>query len=234
MDWELHPDAFLMAAALLGLYAGAARWAGARTSPPRRVTTRQAACFVAGVAALFLGAGTPIHDIAEHYLFSVHMFEHLLYSLVAPPLLLLGIPDWMLRPLIRNRVVRETGYLLTRPLAALLIFNAIILMTHLPGWVDLTLRVHWFHFVAHAMLVAGALVMWMPVLSPLPEWSRVGPFAQIVYLFVQQLVPAVIASFLVFADHPVYEFYAWAPDHRMLGLSAVDAQKWAAVVMKLL
>jgi putative membrane protein len=153
---------------------------------------------------------------------------------VAPPLLLLGTPDWMLRPLIRNRWVREAGYAVTRPFAALVIFNGIILMTHLPGFVDLTLRHHWFHFVAHAMLVAGALVMWMPVLSPLPEWSRVGPFAQIVYLFVQQLVPAVIASFLVFADHPVYEFYAWAPDHRMLGLSAVDDQKWAAVVMKLL
>lgn len=234
MEWHLHPDAILMAALLLGLYAAGARWAGARSSEPRQLTTRQAACYVGGVLALYIGAGSPIHDISENYLLSVHMLQHLLFSLVAPPLLLLGTPDWMLRPLVRNPIVRRAGYEATRPFAALVIFNLIILFSHLPAIVDVTLRYHAVHFIAHLILVAGALIMWMPVLSPVPEWPRVGPFAQLVYLFVQQLVPAVIASFLVFADHAVYEFYAWSPPYRMWGISVVDDQRWAAVVMKLL
>jgi putative membrane protein len=234
MTWHLHPDAILMAALFLGLYAAGARWAGARVTPPRQLTTKQVVCYVSGVLALYIGAGSPIHDISENYLLSVHMFQHLLFSLVAPPLLLLGTPDWMLRPLVQNRIVRRVGYEATRPFAALIIFNLIILVSHLPAVVDLTLRYHAFHFVMHLVLFSGAVIMWMPVLSPVPEWPRVGPFAQIVYLFVQQLVPAVIASFLVFANHAVYEFYAWAPPYRMWGISVVDDQRWAAVVMKLL
>jgi putative membrane protein len=234
MDWHLHPDAILMAALLLGLYAAGARWVGARCSPPRQLTRGQAACYVSGVLALYIGAGSPIHDISENYLLSMHMLQHLLFSLVAPPLLLLGTPGWMLRPLVENPIVRRAGYEATRPFAALVIFNLIILVSHLPSVVDLTLRYHTVHFFAHVVLVTGALIMWMPVLSPVAEWPRVGPFAQIVYLFVQQLVPAVIASFLVFANHPLYEFYAWAPPYRMWGLSVLDDQRWAAVVMKLL
>jgi putative membrane protein len=233
MEWHLHPDAILMAVLLLGLYAAGVRWAGDRSSSAQ-LTTRQAVCYVAGVLALYLGAGSPIHDISENYLLSVHMFQHLLFSLVAPPLLLLGTPDWMLRPLVRNPIVRRAGYEATRPFAALVIFNAIILVSHLPAVVDLTLRYHTVHFFAHLILVAGALIMWMPVLSPVAAWPRVGPFAQIVYLFVQQLVPAVIASFLVFANHAMYDFYAWAPAYRLWGLSVLDDQRWAAVVMKLL
>ena len=232
MEWHLHPDAILMAALLLGLYAAGARWAAARSSPPRQLTTRQAACYVAGVLALYIGAGSPVHDISEKYLLSMHMTQHMLFTLVAPPLLLLGTPGWMLRPLIRNQYVRRVAYEITRPFPAFVIFNAVILVTHLTPVVDLTLREHAVHFLIHAVLVATAILMWFPVLSPLPELPRIGPFAQVVYLFVQQLVPGVIGSFLVFADNVVYEFYASAPI-RYWGISAVDDQRIAAVVMKL-
>jgi len=231
-QWHAHPDAILMALVLLGLYAAGARWAGAKTSPASQVTRPQAVLYVSGVAVLYLGAGSPIHDISEQYLLSAHMVQHLLFTLVAPPLILLGTPGWMLRPLIQQEHVRRVAYAITRPLPALIIFNATILLTHLPSVVDLALNVHWFHFVVHALLVATALLMWFPVLSPLPELPRIGPFAQLIYLFVQQLVPGVIGSFLVFAENTVYEFYASAPE-RLWGLSPVDDQRVAAVVMKL-
>lgn len=232
MEWHAHPDAILMAVLLLGLYAAGARWAGARTAPRQQVTTSQAVLFVSGVAVLYLGAGSPIHDIGEKYLLSMHMTQHLLFTLVAPPLLLLGTPGWMLRPLIQNERVRRVAFALTRPFPAFVIFNVVVLVTHLTPVVDLALRQHGFHFFVHVLLVATALLMWFPVLSPLPELPRIGPFAQVIYLFVQQLVPGVIGSFLVFADKAVYEFYASAPV-RYWGVSVVDDQRIAAVVMKL-
>jgi putative membrane protein len=232
MEWHAHPDAILMALLLLGLYAAGARWAGSKTYPRQQVTTAQAILYVSGVATLYLGAGSPIHDISEKYLLSMHMFQHLLFTLVAPPLLLLGTPGWMLRPLIQNRHVKNVAFAITRPFPALAIFNGVILITHLTPVVDLALRVHSFHFVVHVLLVATAVLMWFPVLSPLPELPRIGPFAQLIYLFVQQLVPGVVASFLVFADNVVYEFYATSPI-RYWGISVVDDQRWAAVVMKL-
>jgi putative membrane protein len=232
MEWHAHPDAILMALLLLGLYAAGARWAGARTVPRQQVTTAQAALYVSGVAALYIGAGSPIHDLSEKYLLSVHMFQHLLFTLVAPPLMLLGIPGWMLRPLIQNRHVRNVAFAITRPFPALAIFNGVVLITHLTPVVDLALQVHMFHFFVHVLLVATAILMWFPVLSPLPELPRIGPFAQLIYLFVQQLVPGVVASFLVFADNVVYGFYATVPV-RYWGISVLDDQRWAAVVMKL-
>ncbi|MGE0543389.1 MAG: cytochrome c oxidase assembly protein [Dehalococcoidia bacterium] len=233
MEWHAHPDAILMALLLLGLYAAGARWAGGKTVPRQQVTTAQAVLYVSGVATLYIGAGSPVHDISEKYLLSMHMFQHLLFTLVAPPLLLLGTPGWMLRPLIQNHRVRRVAYTITRPFPALAIFNGVVLVTHLIPVVDLALQVHMFHFFVHVLLVATAILMWFPVLSPLPELPRIGPFAQLIYLFVQQLVPGVVASFLVFADNVVYEFYASAPV-RYWGISVVDDQKWAAVVMKLL
>lgn len=232
MAWHAHPDAILMVVLLLGLYAAGARWAGGAATPPERVTTGQAALFVGGVAALYIGAGSPIHDISEKYLFTVHMLQHLLFTLVAPPLMLLGTPGWMLRPLIQNQRVRRAAYAITRPFPAFLIFNGVILVTHLPLVVDLSLRSHPFHFFVHVVLVATAALMWFPIVSPLPELPRIGPFAQLIYLFVQQLVPSVVASFLVFANNVVYEFYASAPA-RYWGISVVDDQRWAGVLMKL-
>ena len=53
--------------------------------------------FLGGVAALLLGAGWPIHDLAESYLYSMHMVQHMLFTFVAAPLLLTGMPAWMWR-----------------------------------------------------------------------------------------------------------------------------------------
>jgi putative membrane protein len=232
MSWQAHPDAILMALALVALYVAGARWAGARCSPPARVTRAQAALYLSGVAVLYAGAGTPIHAIAERYLFSVHMVQHMMFALIAAPLLLLGTPGWMLRPLLKNRVVYRVAFVLTRPLPAFLLFNGVILVTHLPAVMDLALRNHSLHFVAHLFLVATALLMWMPVLSPVPELPRIGPFGQLVYLFVQSLLPAVIASFLAFSDRVVYEYYADAP-MRYWGIGVHADQQIAAVIMKL-
>ena len=233
MAWHLHPDAVLMAVLLLALYFACARWAGRRANPPLRLTGGQIALFASGVVTLYLGAGTPLHDLGETYLLSAHMVQHMLFTLVAPPLLLLGTPGWMLRPLVANRVVYRIAYALTRALPAFVIFNFVILVTHLPAVVDLALRDHGIHFLIHVVLVATALLMWFPVFSPLPkELPRLAPFGQLIYLFVQSLLPAVIASFLTFADRVVYEFYAQAPK-RYWGLSATDDQMIAGLIMKL-
>lgn len=231
MGWHAHPDVLVMVVVLVGLYWAGAR-AGGRSTPVKRVTRAQAILYSSGVAVLYLGAGSPIHDISERYLFSIHMLQHLLFTLVAPPLMLLGTPGWMVEPLLRHPRVRRVAFSLTRMFPAFFIFNAVILVTHLQPVVDLSLRSHWTHFVLHLVLVATALLMWMPIFSPTPQLPRAGDFAQTIYLFVQSLVPATIASFLVFAEKPVYSFYTEAP-RRMWGLSVVTDQQIAAVIMKL-
>jgi putative membrane protein len=222
----------LMAVLLMGGYVAAARLIGPTTTPPSRLTRGQAAVFTSGVLVLYVGAGSPLHDLSEKYLLSAHMVQHMLFTLVAPPLLLLGTPGWMLRPLIRNAHVRRLAFMVTRAFPAFLIFNLVILFTHLPPVVDLSLRNHGFHFFLHVVLVASAVLMWWPIFSPLPELPRLSPFPQLIYLFVQSLLPSVIASFLTLGSTVIYQFYAEAPV-RYWGLSASNDQIIAGLIMKL-
>jgi len=233
MEWHLHPDTIALTLLLVGLYYLGARWAGRQSTPVRRLTRAQQVLYLSGVALLYLGGSSPMHDLSERYLFSVHMLQHTVFSLIAPPLMLLGVPGWMLRPLIRNAAVRRVAYQITRPFPAFFIFNLVIVVTHLTVVMHAVLMHHSLHLISHTVLTASAFLMWFPVLSPLRELPRIGPFAQLVYLFVQSLVPGVIASFLVFSDKVVYEFYLRAPE-RVFGLSVLDDQRYAAVFMKLI
>lgn len=232
MTWHIHPDVLVMVAALAGLYAYGARWAGDKLSPRVRPTRLQTLSYGSGVLVLYLGAGTPLHDIGERYLFSAHMVQHMLFSLIAPPLLLLGIPDWMLRPLIQRERVRRVAAAITQALPAFFFFNMFLLFSHLPPVMDFVLRHHSAHLFAHVALVTTALLMWWPVFSPLPELPRVPEFPRIIYLFVQSLVPAVIASFLAFATDQIYPFYASAP-RRLWNISVMQDQMFAGLIMKL-
>jgi putative membrane protein len=121
---------------------------------------------------------------------------------------------------------------LTKPLLAFGIFNALLLVTHLPPTVDLALRVGALHFAIHVALVLGAMLMWWPVLSPLEELPVLPAPFQMAYLFLQSLLPSVMASFITFADRPVYPFYRNAP--RLWGLSPISDQQIAGGLMKLL
>ena len=72
------------------------------------------------MGVLWLGADWPVHDLAERYLYFMHMTQHLLFTLVAAPILIAGMPPWMLRTLLAPRPVRRVFAFMTRPFVALL------------------------------------------------------------------------------------------------------------------
>src|SRR5438093_9344521 len=135
-------------------------------------TRRQVTMWALGVATLFVAAGYPMHDIAERSLYSVHMVQHLLLTMVMPPFLLLGMPAWLFRLIFAPRPLRLLVKTLSRPFFALVLFNTVIVLTHWPTVVDLAVRHELFHFATHTALVLAALIMWMPVLSPVIEVPR--------------------------------------------------------------
>jgi putative membrane protein len=229
-----HPSVWVVMFGLLaGYYAAARVWGPQHVSPSEPpVPKSQVRLFALGVAILWIGADWPIHDVSEKYLFSVHMLQHFLFSLVAPPLLLLGLPDWLLRKLLRPRPVMAVMRVLTRPVPAFLIFNAYLVLSHIPGFVNLVLGSEILHFLAHAVLVGVSLLMWWPVLSPLAELPRISSPAQMLYLFAQTIIPTVPASFLTFASTPLYDFYATAP-RLFPGFTPVADQATAGLLMKI-
>jgi putative membrane protein len=193
---------------------------------------RQTRFFSVGMLVLWIGADWPIHDLAERYLYSIHMFQHLLFTLVAPPLLLAGIPAWMMRSVLRPKLVRDLWRFLTRPVVALVVFNGVLLFTHWPALVDRAVGNELMHFSLHLLLVSAAVVMWWPVMSPLPEMPALTPPGQMMYLFLQSLAPTIPASFLTFGHTLIYPVYGTFP--RIWGISALTDQLLAGLEMKIL
>ena len=76
------------------------------------------------------------------------------------------------------------------------------------------------HFLLHTLVLLSSIVVWMPILSPLPEVPRLFPPLAMFYLFLQSVVPTVPASFLTFGKTPLYHVYATFP--RLWGIDALD------------
>jgi putative membrane protein len=228
----VHPDVWLLLGSIWVAYTVALRrhdWSAPRELAERR---RRRTLFTVGMLTLWVGSTWPIHDLAERSLYSIHMVQHLAYTLVAAPLIVAGIPAWMWRDLLRPRPVAVVFRFLTRPVVALALFNGLLLFTHWPEVVTAAVGSEWIHFGLHVLLFGSAIVMWWPVLSPLPELPALTPPAQMLYLFLQSLAPTIPASFLTFGHTLLYPVYGTFP--RVWGLSALDDQLIAGLVMKLI
>ena len=231
-EWHPHPDVWVLIAVLVGAYWLAVRRVGPSQVAPGEavVSRRQVIFFGLGVAALWLHADYPIHDIGESFLFSVHMVQHIGFTLIAAPLLLLGLPNWLVRWLVRPRAVQWTVTRLARPLPAALVFNLVTVLTHWPLVVDASLRNHELHLGVHTVIFTSAVLMWFPVLNRVPDLPTLSNPGRMVYLFLQSVLPTVPASFLTFGHSVMYDFYAEAP--RVFPLSAIDDQQLAGALMK--
>jgi putative membrane protein len=128
---SIHPEVILASALL------AAAWAGGWYARGRRPPPAQAARFVGALLGLLLALNGPLHDLSDWYLFSAHMVQHLVLTLVVPPLLLTGLPAWMIDAVLRPVMARPAGAALvrtlTRPLPAFAVYAAALIAWHLPG-----------------------------------------------------------------------------------------------------
>jgi putative membrane protein len=232
-SWTAHPDVWLLVALFGAGYAIAVVRLGPKWAVPGQavVTRFQVTCWTLGVLAMWVASDYPVHDIAERYNFSVHMVQHLLFTMVVAPLLLLGLPAWLLRLVLRPRWLFSTVRTLSRFLPALLIFNVVLVFTHWPLIVDAALRSGLVHLLVHVLLVVSSLIVWMPIVSPLPEIPRLQPVLQMVYLFTWSIVPTVPASFLTFGASPLYKFYERVP--HLFELTTLEDQQAAGLIMKI-
>jgi putative membrane protein len=184
-----------------------------------------------GLALIAIFSGYPLHDIAETSLFTVHMLEHMVLSLAVPPLLLMGTPRWLADLTLGHPRVVKWLRPLARPFVAFVLFNATFILIHWPELVASMLTNELAHFVIHAWLFLAATLMWMPVLSPTLAIPKLRRPVQMLYLFLQSLLPTIPASFLTFSSVAIYPVYGDAALE--WGLTPVTDQTIAGIVMKL-
>jgi putative membrane protein len=227
--WDWQPSVLIGVVLLVGAYLCAVGpWRTRfRTSEPVKRT--QVAWFLLGAFVILFALVSPLDALGDEYLFSAHMVQHLLLTLLVPPLLLMGTPGWMLRPLLRYPVVARVARVLTMPVVAFALFNANFLAWHFPVFYEATLHSETIHIVEHLLFMATGVLNWWPILSPLPELPRLPYPGQILYLVLETVPIAALSALIVFSSAVLYPTYAAAP--RLFGLSALSDQQIGGLIM---
>ncbi len=230
--WQPHPEVWVLVGGVAALAVYALRVVGPKVVPAGQpVASRQQLAWLGlGIVLLWVASDWPLHDIAEEYLFSAHMIQHMLLTYIVPPVLLLATPEWLARLVLGRGRAKQVFYFLAKPVPAALAFNGFLLFTHVPGVVNLSVQNALVHYTVHTGLVATAFLLWMPVCGPLPE-LRISYPAQMLYLFVTSIIPTVPAAWLTFAEGSVYS--AYDVPARLWGISVTSDQQAAGAIMKL-
>ena len=232
--WRFQPnvEVYLLVVFLIGAYTYMVRVIGPKAVGPGEeiVTRRQLRCFVGSMVMLFAASTWPIHQIGEDYLYSAHMVQHMMLSYFLPPLVLLATPEWLLRVLVGNGLTYRIVRFFAKPVVAAVLFNGMVMITHIPGVVNGTTVNGPLHFALHLMVVLSAVLAWMPVVGPLPE-MQMKPGGKMIYLFLFGVIPTVPAGWLAMAERPVYSHYGDQPV-RVWNIDAINDQQVAGLFMK--
>jgi cytochrome c oxidase assembly factor CtaG/polyferredoxin len=199
------------------------------------------AAFFGGLVAVYLALASPIEPFAA-LLLLVHMVQHLLLMMVAPPLLWLGAPLFPLlrglprpvrvfwaAPLLSSSSLRRLFRRLTHPLAALIAFITATWFWHVPPVYELALRSSGWHYLEHVCFLATALLFWYPVVRPYPARPQWSLWLLLPVLLIADLSNTVLSAVLTFSDRVLYPYYTEVP--RLGGVSVMEDQSAAGVLM---
>jgi putative membrane protein len=228
--WEFYPSIVLGCGFFLAVYALLAgplrvRWGLSPVGPSSVEWFR----YVLALATVFFSLQGPMHELADRYLFSGHMVQHLLITLFFPQWFIQGIPGWMWAPLVRLPGVAAFGRAWTHPVSAMVFWTFCLYLWHVPAMYDWALRDHNVHIVEHLMFMTGAVVMWWPAFSPLAEIPRLTPGNRMIYLFLLTVPMKALGAILTMSDYLIYEYYATQP--RVFGLDPMVDQRVGGLIM---
>ena len=236
LGWAFDPLVWLPAIAALLLWRFAVRQVN-RAHPANPVAPKRTWSWVAGVAVLLvaLDSGIATYDTT---LFSVHMVQHLLLVLVAPPLLLYAGPivlllrvsspgtrrRWIL-PVLHSRPVRFLSF----PVVSWLLFAGVMWASHFSPLFNVALENDWAHRLEHGLYLFAALLFWWPVVGPDPSPWRMRPSARVLYVGLQMPQNTFLALAIYMASAPLYAHYATTS--RTWGPSPLEDQQAAGGIM---
>ncbi len=227
--FSVHWSTVIGVAALAGLYEWRSRAATVDPALGAAPDARQRARFIAGLVVIVLALNGPVHDLSDSFLFSAHMVQHLVLTLLVPPLLISGTPASLFRQALRSPAVARVAHVISRPTFCFAAFNVVIAGWHFPVLYNFALAHHAVHIGQHLMFLVAAVLMWWPLLSPLPELPRLSYPLQMLYCFLMTIPMSLVAIFITYADSVLYPSYASAP--RVWQLSPMQDQMIGGLIM---
>ncbi|MCB9663070.1 MAG: cytochrome c oxidase assembly protein [Alphaproteobacteria bacterium] len=230
ITWDVYPSIVLGCLAFVVAYelmAGPLRraWSLADEGPSRW----ERLLFHGGILVVFTSLQGPLHELSDVYLFSGHMVQHLLITLVFPPMMLAGIPPWMWDPLLDRRWALALGRVLGHPATGFVLSTSVLYLWHVPSMYDWALRDHDVHIVEHLSFMAAYVVMWWPALSRSERLPPLSPGWRMIYLFVLTIPMKGLGAVITISDVILYPYYAVQP--RVFGLDPLADQRTGGLIM---
>jgi putative membrane protein len=201
--------------------------------------------FYAGLAVLLLAVVSPIDYWADYYFF-VHMIEHILIMFFAPILIVAGAP-WLplvhgfpvgiRRPVMRAvlldswaRPLRALGRFLTGGWVAIVLFNFVMVIWHVPALFDLAETNQYVHiWLMHASFFVTGVLFWLQIIPSYPIKPKLGTGAQISAVLGTNVVMIFLAMALsIFTNHSLYPVYDHLPG---VTLSPFASQQIGAAIL---
>lgn len=234
--WSDDPLPWIGIALATGTYL-AGVWMVNRSHPATRVPSWRIAAWLAGVAVIGVALVSAV-DLYAESLFTVHMVQHLLLAMVAPPLLAFGAPVTLvlraatpglrrsvLLPLLHSRLVKAVAW----PPLGWAVFTVVMWATHFSPLFNAALDDEALHSVEHLLYLTAGLLFWWPVIAADPIPWRLRPIARMVYLAAQMPFNTAVGLAIYFAPSILYPHYASLG--RTWGLDPLTDQQLAGIIM---
>jgi cytochrome c oxidase assembly factor CtaG len=240
-EWTLTPS--VVAGVLLAavIYVRGLLTLRARGRLRRTVTVWHELLFFLGLLAIVTALLSPVDSLSNDLLY-VHMVQHFLLLMVAPPLLLMGKPIPVLfvgapRGLVRWIAVRHAhvGWFrvlvrtLTSPFFAWPLFIATMLAWHIPYLFDAALQNENIHVLEHFCFFITALPFWWVILQPYPGKPHLSYAWRFLFVLLAMIPDAALGFTLILSGTPIYNYYTHVP--RFWDMSVLDDQALAGNIM---
>jgi len=171
----------------------------------------RATYFLLGDLVMLLALISPLDVLADDYLFSAHMLQHMLLILVTPPLLILGLPRGFAMSIVRVPALGALERVLRNPAIAWTLGMIALWIWHLPRLYDATLASEPLHIFEHLTFLVTATIFWWPILAPIED-SRMSHGAAFAYLGAAMLATTILGILITFAPVGVYTAYLHPED----------------------
>jgi putative membrane protein len=226
-DWNFDPVLLAVTLALLGGYLAAI--GALRERLGEDVSRPKVILFIAGWAVLALAVFSPLDTIGRRYLFTASALQLLLITSLAAPLMLAGLPEWLVERLLPLRALRQMtrGFLFA--VVAIVLFNGALLIWQITPLFEASLRDNTLHNLRLLTLLVAGTINWWPLLTPLDRHTRFASPFQIFYIAAESVPLDLFGLVCIFVGHVIYPTYANAP--RLFGISALTDQALAGVLL---
>ncbi len=210
MAWDFEPSVVIGCIVLVAAFvAGISIVSRDHSQPAAQANAAKIShglLFAAAIAVLMLALTSPVDVLADDYLFSAHMLQHMLLVLAVPPMLLMAVSPALAARILRVPTIARVERVLGRPVVAWTIANLTLWLWHEPTLYNAALADEDLHIFEHLCFLVAFTIFWWPFLAPMHE-RRIAPLLAVIYLVAATVSCSVLGILITFAPLGIFPAY---------------------------